>query len=289
MPCQSVFLAKLALLACRDSDRKVAVTKPATVLYFAMALAGACGGREFTSSAAEGGAGGHLAEGGVANNDTAGASSEAGGASQSVDSGGEGFAGSPTDPMGSAGAGQAGGSGGSVNAPTCQQLNGFVYEQHCYVDATVESFTQPQAEEACANVAREAERPGHLLVLDTVAEQSFILKQFLAAFTDKSDAWLALTCSETEQPDFAACHCGNSCGADALLVVRKVWKWVDESSATFGWVLTNPNGGGRCSALGYNPATLAWGWVDRNCAKNSFQQSSGMYPAHSYRTLCELE
>lgn len=224
-----------------------------------------------------------MGDSGGANQNATGAYDAAGGA------GGDGLAGASgsVDPVGAAGENQAAGAGGGKNAPTCQALAGVEYAQHCYVDATAESLTLPQAKEACAKLAREAERPGHLLVLDTPEEQSFILKQFLDGFTDKSDAWLALTCSDIEHPDFTACYC-TTCGADALLAKRKTWKWFDASSATFGWVNANPNGGGRCSALGYNPTTLTWGWVDRSCDKNTFQLS-GQYPAHSYRTLCELE
>jgi hypothetical protein len=123
-------------------------------------------------------------------------------------------------------------------------------------------------------------------VLDSSAEQAFILEQFLVAYTDESDAWLALTCHELAQPDINACYCAN-CSAAELLERQRAWQWIDGSSATFGWVNANPNEGFRCAALGFNPATTIWGWVDRACDRSVFTPTDRV--PHDYRTICEFE
>ncbi len=38
----------------------------------------------------------------------------------------------------------------------------------------------------------------------------------MVAFTDKSDAWLALTCHELDQPDINACYCVECSDAELL-------------------------------------------------------------------------
>lgn len=111
------------------------------------------------------------------------------------------------------------GAAGASGALDCTALGGHELAGHCYVDATTKSVIFAEAVAACAELANEAGRAGHLLVLDSVEEQAF--------------------------------------------------------------------GEGRCSAFAYNPANTTWGWVDRNCSKATHQLAG--YPAHDYRTLCELE
>ena len=147
-------------------------------------------------------------------------------------------------------------------------------------------MTQPEAAAACSALASQARRPGHLLVLDSAAEQTFILERFLSAFTDQSDAWLALTCHELDQPDINACYCVG-CSAAELLARQQAWKWLDGSAATFGWINKNPNDAFRCAALGYNPDLTIWGWVDRRCDQDVYMTTEKV--PHQYRTICEFE
>jgi len=160
------------------------------------------------------------------------------------------------------------------------------FEGHCYVDATADSSSQSAAVVACAQLAAEHEVAGHLLVLDSPQEQSFVLEQLMVPFTDMSDAWLGLTCSEHDRPDISACYCAG-CTKAMLAEKQQAWAWLTGVSSTFGWVNANPNETYRCAALAYNPDTTIWGWVDRPCDKSSFQPSNGHL--HDYRTLCELE
>jgi hypothetical protein len=189
-------------------------------------------------------------------------------------------------PSGGAGASGDAGAGGASNGTECEELGGHDFEGHCYVDVTVNSPIQPEAVAACSELADQRKRPGHLLVLDSSAEQGFILEQFLVAYTDQSDAWLALTCHELDQPDVNACYCAGCTDAE-LLEKQQTWKWIDGSTATFGWINGNPNQNYRCAALGYNPDTTIWGWVDRDCNKNATSPTGGA--PHGYRTICELE
>jgi hypothetical protein len=166
-------------------------------------------------------------------------------------------------------------------------IRGQAFGGHCYVDATVTSVNQQQAVDDCARLASDLKLPGHLLVLETAEEQSFILKQLMVPYTDKSDAWLGLTCSALDWPDINDCSCATSCSKAELAEKQKAWHWLDGVEATFGWVNGNPNGSFRCAALGYNPDTMIWGWVDRACATSSVTPIVD-HP-HTYRTICELE
>jgi hypothetical protein len=165
---------------------------------------------------------------------------------------------------------------------------GKAFADHCYVDITQQSVTQPEAAAACAAYAAPVGRKAYLLNIDSQQEQDFILQQFLATFVDRGDAWLALTCSESVHADGADCACMN-CDAAVLLQKRANWSWSTGSTARFGWTLPNPNGAGRCAALGYNPSTAQWSWVDRQCLDTSFRLSSWDGGLHSYRVLCEVE
>ena len=239
-----------------------------------MLAAASCGGEAFTGAQATGG----TAESG-------------GGRTGGGTPGGHDAGGSPTALGGSSPEGGVGGSGnGEAGAPTnmdgCTALRGSEFEGHCYVDATVDSVSAPQAVAMCKQLASDANVSGHLLVLESREEQSFVLRQFLLPFTDMSDAWLALTCSELDQPDIEACYC-SECTKAMLAEKQQAWTWLGGASSTFGWVNANPNGAFRCAALGYNPETTIWGWVDRPCDKASIIPISG-HP-HGYRVLCELE
>lgn len=177
---------------------------------------------------------------------------------------------------------EAGAAGGTPDALDCSALNGQTFAEHCYADVTVESVTQVDAVAACAALASKAGNHAQLLVLDSSAEQAFIVENFLSELTD---AWLGLTCSSTKHADLSDCYCVD-CEDALLLQKRAVWSWLDGSLATFGWSGSNPDGGGRCSALAFNPTTEKWGWVDRNCLSTS-HQLTGFAP-HSYRVICEL-
>ncbi|HET7538754.1 MAG TPA: hypothetical protein VFK05_02745 [Polyangiaceae bacterium] len=260
-----------------------------------------CAGAGFTSSQAVGGAseqeGGGAADHPGAGRDEGttegvshagvGASSNGGGGTATLGDAGE-------SASGGANASADGGAGGSFNGDAgadnsvagCAVLHGLEFERHCYVDATVNSSSQQQAVTACAQLATEGKVPGHLLVLDSAEEQNFVLRHFMAAFTDTSDAWLGLTCHELAEPDINACYC-SGCSQAALTEKQQAWAWVNGASSSFGWINGNPNGGYRCAALAYNPDSTIWGWVDRPCDKASFTGVSG-HP-HGYRTLCELE
>lgn len=194
------------------------------------------------------------------------------GSSAGVQTGGAGDGGEPS----------SGGAGGGGNPLDCSQLHGKTFGEHCYVDVTTESIHQADADAACVALARTADRAAHLLVLDSREEQAFIVQTFL---NEVRDAWLGLTCSSTKHPELTDCYCVD-CADTLLLSKRAVWSWLDGSTATFGWSGNNPDGGGRCSALAYNPTISVWGWVDRSCLSTSHQLEG--YPLHSYRVICEL-
>lgn len=242
--------------------------------------AASCGGNAFTRAQANGGAAesgsGHAGSGVAASDDAGGAAGALGGASAYGGGG-----------AGNGEAGAANGEAGTENtADDCSVLGGSRFGGHCYVDATVNSVSAQQAVATCKALAPDAKVASHLLVLDSPEEQSFILRQFLVPFTDKSDAWLGLTCSELEQPDIEACYC-MGCTKAVLAEKQRAWSWLSGASSTFGWINANPNGGFRCAALGYNPETTNWGWVDRPCEKSLVTPISGH--VHEYRVLCERE
>ncbi|HEY6077805.1 MAG TPA: hypothetical protein VIW29_03335 [Polyangiaceae bacterium] len=274
------------------------------VLLVGGLAAASCGGDVFSGGAGGGGTG---ASGGKSGHAGAGAgtSTGAGGGASSGESGSGGTPGSPGlggvpgalggaggdtgEPGGAAGEpGGAAGSGGASVVVDCEALEGQELDGHCYVDATVGTPIQADAVAACEQLAAEVQRPGHLLVLDSTKEQTFILERFMVAFTDVSDAWLALTCSELVHPDINACHCLPPCSEATLLQKQQAWDWLDGSMATFGWVNGNPNNVYRCAALGFNPATTIWGWVDRPCDRATISPMPMQVP-HTYRTICELE
>ncbi|HEX2670896.1 MAG TPA: C-type lectin domain-containing protein, partial [Polyangiaceae bacterium] len=235
--------------------------------------AASCGGEAFTSAHATGGAaesGGRAGDGTLAGQGAGGSTTAVGGSS--ANSG-----------VGGSGNGEAGAETGTDG---CTALGGSEFDGHCYIDATADSVSAQQAVTKCKQLASDANVSGHLLVLDSREEQSFVLRQFLIPFTDVSDAWLGLTCSELAQPDIEACYC-SECPKALLAEKQQAWTWLGGASSTFGWVNANPNGGYRCAALAYNPETTIWGWVDRPCDKTSITPISG-HP-HGYRVLCELE
>lgn len=251
-----------------------------------------CGGEEFTSSHAVAGSS-EQAGGGAG--DHGGAPGTGGqGGPPSAGNGGSGTAqaGTPngsagisgTDEAGSSGNGDAGAAGAWAR---CTALKGAKFEGHCYVDATTISTSQAQAIATCEELWADGKVSGHLLVLESAAEQNFILEQFMVPFTDMSDAWLGLTCDELTHPDINDCYC-MGCTKAALTEKQRAWDWLGEgSSSTFGWINGNPNGGFRCAALAYNPDLTVWGWVDRPCDKASVTALPGHL--HAYRTLCEFE
>jgi hypothetical protein len=186
----------------------------------------------------------------------------------------------------SAGESSNAGAAGTSAVLGCSELGGHEFLAHCYVDVTTKSVSYAEAVASCAKLSSEALRTGQLLVLDSVEEQAFVLLQFMSDFTDASDAWLGLTCDSTQYPQFTSCYCIN-CDASQRAEKRAAWTWLDGSKADFGWVGQNPDGAGRCSAFAYNPSNSTWGWVDRDCTKTTHQLTG--YPAHDYRTICELE
>lgn len=185
------------------------------------------------------------------------------------------------------GAASNAGAAGQLAAADCLALDAKPFADHCYVEGTSDSLTQPLAERACATFAKEAGRTGYLLVLNTAEEQAFVVREFLEAVADSSDAWLGLTCRETAHPDYEDCYC-TECSAESLLQKQQNWEWLASSSSTFGWVNQNPNGNGRCAALGLNSVVKAWGWVDRGCDTSSFQLGTTL-PVHHYLSICEIE
>lgn len=253
---------------------------------FGALVMSSCGGEAFTSNPSVAGSSGQTGGAG----DTGGVSGTGGhGASPNAGDGGAGVVqGGSSD--GGAGSGEAGTSNGDAGAGNatahCAALNGAEFGGHCYVDATGLSTSQGQAAATCEQRTLDGRIPGHLLVLDSVEEQNFILEQFLVAFTDVSDAWLGLTCDELNRPDINSCYC-MGCTKAELAEKQRAWDWLGESSSTFGWVNGNPNNGYRCAALAYNPDLTVWGWVDRACDKGSVTSLPGHL--HGYRTLCEFE
>jgi len=270
-------------------------------LFAALATA-SCAGNAFTNSQAIGGASeqgsagasdhsragreaestaGASSEGGVGASSNGGGAPALGDAGQSSDGGTSGAA---QGEAGNAGNGDAGADSGTG---WCAAHDGVEFNGHCYIDATVNSTSQQQAVATCAQLTADRKVSGHLLVLDSVEEQNFILRQFMLPFTDSSDAWLGLTCHELAEPDINACYCSQGCSQAVLTEKQKAWDWLGGASSSFGWINGNPNGGYRCAALAYNPDSTVWGWVDRPCDKVSFTGVAG-HP-HGYRTLCELE
>ena len=259
----------------------------------------------FTSKPASGGAAGNDlgSPGGSAGSGAAGAG-DAGasamgdaGASAAGDAGASAAGDAGASAMGGAGGSAVGGAGGSAagnagagNSPAglaCTALNGKGFGGHCYIDVTVESVTAPQAVLACAKLRVQHYATGHLLVLDSAEEQSFVLKQFLVPFTDISDAWLGLTCDERTHPTIGDCFCAD-CSEALLAEKQTAWTALGGTSPTFGWINGNPNNAYRCAALGYNADLTIWGWVDRPCDRTSYAPTAGS-KMHGYRSLCELE
>jgi hypothetical protein len=193
---------------------------------------------------------------------------------------------SPVLPSAGATVGGAPGGGGAGGDPSCSGLDGQQFDGHCYVDVTTESVSHPDAVAACESLAASSGFDAHLLVLDSAAEQDFVLRSFLSDFTDVSDAWLGLTCTEQAHPSITDCYC-TECTAEKLSEKQDAWRWLDGTRAHFGWVNANPNGALRCAALAYNPEVKLWGWVDRACDLAEVTPIAG-HP-HTYRTLCELE
>ena len=237
--------------------------------------AGACGGAAFSGDGSV--AGGGNAQAGAAAGSSAGSQ---GGNAAGAPSGGTVEGGEPS--LAEAGAPSSAGASGMSGTLDCSALNGKTFAEHCYADVTVESVTQVDAVTGCAALAGKSSSQAQLLVLDSPAEQSFIVENFLSELTD---AWLGLTCSSTQHADLNECFCVD-CEDALLLQKRAVWSWLDGSSSTFGWSGNNPDGNGRCSALAFNPTTEKWGWVDRTCLSTS-HALPGFMP-HSYRVICEL-
>ena len=246
-----------------------------------------CGGEEFTSNQAVAGsaAGGASDTGGVPGAGGQGAAPNAGSGSI-ITEGGSFNGGAGTFGNGEAGNAVNGDAGAGNAMSHCTALEGMEFKGHCYVDATILSTSQAQAAATCEERSLDGKVSGHLLVLDSVEEQNFILEQFMVPFTDVSDAWLGLTCSELAHPDINGCYC-MGCTKAELAEKQRAWAWLREASSTFGWINGNPNGGFRCAALAYNPDLTVWGWVDRPCDKASVTSLPG-HP-HAYRTLCEFE
>jgi len=254
-----------------------------------------CSGKPFTSGEASDGAaaGGPAALGGAGSGFSAGAgaggTSIGGGGSSAVSNAGtSAMSDAGTSAMSDAGTSATSDAGGG-NAPDgvdCAAFHGEEFGGHCYVDATVQSSSAPQAIAACLQLASEHQRVGYLLVLDSAEEQGFVLNKLLVPFTDVSDAWLGLTCDQFDRPDINDCYC-SGCSKAMLAEKQRAWAWVGGGSSTFGWINGNPNGGYRCAALAYNPEFTIWGWVDRPCDKSSFSHTAGY--THDYRTICELE
>lgn len=267
-----------ARLLAREMYRRNASCSVSAVTWLlsgALAAAGACGGGVFSGDGPVGG--GSNAQAGEAAGSSPGSQ---GGDATGVPSGGAVEGGEPS--LAEAGAPGAAGAGGMSGTLDCSALNGQILAEHCYADVTVESVTQVDAATACAALTSKTGSHAQLLVLDSPAEQSFIVENFLSEVTD---AWLGLTCSSTKHADLGECFCVD-CEDALLLQKRAVWSWLDGSSSTFGWSGNNPDGGGRCSALAFNPTTERWGWVDRPCLSTS-HQLTGFTP-HSYRVICEL-
>jgi len=252
----------------------------------AIVAASACGGPSFSGNDATAGSptgGADSASSGAAGESGAAASSQGG---QASSGGASADAGEPS--ASSAGESASAGAAGAAasGAVACAELGGHEFGAHCYVDATAKSLVYAEAVASCVKLATDAGRAGHLLVLDSLDEQAFVLLQFLSELTDVSDAWLGLTCDSTQYPEFTSCYCIN-CDSTQRDERRAAWAWLDGSTAAFGWTGQNPDGEGRCSAFAYNPANTTWGWVDRNCTKATHQLAG--YPVHDYRTICELE
>jgi hypothetical protein len=254
----------------------------AGVGLFAMGLIGAaCGGSAFGGAGAAGAAG-QVANGGAESESLAGRAGDA-------EEGGDGPRGGAAATGGAGGIAAGGGAnasdGGTSAGASCADLGGSVFRSHCYLDATVDSESQPEAVDRCRSFGNDAYPHAHLLVLDSAEEQAFLLKAFLVPFTDTSDAWLGLTCDVLAHPDIMDCYCVGC--SDELNSAQQSWSWIDGTDSSFGWVNGNPNAPVRCAALGFNAETTIWGWVDRPCDKITSQITG--HALHTYRTLCELE
>ncbi len=237
----------------------------------------ACSGSAFSSDGVGGkGAGGQLSGG------SSGASSEAGDGGETGAEGGAALGGQGAGAEAGSAAGGASGAGGGGTEPSCAELEGLTYGEHCYVEVRAQALNQVEAAAACAELESRSGLAAHLLVLDTVEEQSFIIESFLS---ETADAWLGLTCSSAEHPELTDCYC-QQCEDGQLLDKRAAWSWPDGSSASFGWSGNNPDGALRCSALAFNPSVESWGWVDRSCLSTSHRIDD--FPEHSYLAICEL-
>ncbi len=272
----------------RDNARLRRWSGYSLALLLVSLIAASCGGAAFSgedegSGPSDGGTDGKSGSGGTSGSQTSGGDAGAAGGEGEAAGGNGGWTSLPEG--GAAPTGEAG-AGGASTGTDCDTLEGYQFGGHCYVDATAGSLTQPEAVATCTELAEKLQRPGHLLVLDSSAEQEFVLERFLVAYTDESDAWLALTCHELDHPDINACYCAG-CSQAELLEKQQAWTWIDGSTASFGWVNSNPNQTYRCAALGYNPTTTIWGWVDRDCNKNATAPTGAA--AHGYRTICEFE
>ena len=249
-------------------------------------LSASCGGKPFRADGAAGSAGQAESGGGATEPLAGSASFPDGGAGLSDGGTGPSTGGTAAGGAGAVGAAGDTSTGGTAADPSCSELGGAVFREHCYVDATEDSEFQPQAVKRCGSRATQAFPHGHLLVLNSADEQAFVLKEFLAQFLDVSDAWLGLNCDALAHPDVTDCYC-TGCSSELKAAKRQAWQWMDESTSTFGWVNGNPNEASRCAALAYNSDITAWGWVDRPCAMNHSQIAD--HPTHTYRTICELE
>ncbi len=109
---------------------------------------------------------------------------------------------------GGAGRGEAG-AGGAWNGTDCEALDGQEFEGHCYVDVDCRTHViQSEAGSGVQRAGRVSTSARVTCWFSTRARsKSSSSKQFLVEYTDESDAWLALTCPELDQPDINACYC----------------------------------------------------------------------------------
>src|SRR5262245_10418018 len=106
---------------------------------------------------------------------SASASAASAGGSAQASSGGDG-----------AGGAASGGAGGTARAGG--RCEGSTHAGHCYVDLTSGTSTWTAALAACANYALDTGTKAHLVVVDSLDEDDFVVFTFLQATQDTQDA-----------------------------------------------------------------------------------------------------
>jgi hypothetical protein len=215
-----------------------------------------------------------------------------GGASVSSASG-EGGVGSAHSTPGSGGMGAAGGSTsssagtGGHDGPPCEGVAGGVeHDGHCYVSGSNASPSWDASRSECEAFGAAAGKQGDLVVLDSVAELTFLVRSFLQATATEHDTWIGYQCDAALHPDAADCGCSPCADQAELDAKRANWSWINGLASGFkGWIAGDPNASGRCAAVTLDDL-VAYGMVDRPCDSQVWDVDGVL---RTYRTVCEVE